>query len=248
MSLAHQSSRPRAGHHGATLRLAAGGHDLGGGQAQDGGHARENLGAGKPAAGVDQGHGWLGAKVLEPQGSLAHKVLQGWHVPPCSPTVAHFKNFSPTVAHKGLTVDLPSPGYVGAMPADGDRVRFGAAMRAAREARGLTQKAAGQLIGISQRWYSKIERGEYPALEHKAAILAALGMSLPDPQPAPVADVNSQILDEIREIRADIALLLRAAATAGDKDILNLLDRRDAPQATANTRPIAVSRGSRDGL
>ena len=56
------------------------------------------------------------------------------------------------------------------------------------------------------------------------------------------------LIEETREIRADIALLLRAAATAGDKDLLNLLDRRDAPQAQADSRPIAAPRGSRDGL
>lgn len=47
-------------------------------------------------------------------------------------------------------------------------------MRAAREALGMTQEQIADKLGISQRFYAKIEKGETPGLEYRQAITAIL--------------------------------------------------------------------------
>jgi transcriptional regulator with XRE-family HTH domain len=243
MSLAHQSSRPRAGHHGATLRLAAGGHDLRGGQLQDGGHPRKQGGAGEIPPGLNPADHRLDSDLGLRLGPLSAQLCEGrrWHVGLMTFLQPIAKPFYNLTSHAGLR-------HTGVMG-------IGARVAQAMERAGLQQEDVAARLGVSQTIVSRIINGKMPGTKHHARLAEILNVSREwiaagesEPPAAVAPDVASQILGELREIRADIALLLRAAATAGDKDLLNLLDRHDAPQAPANTRPITIPRGSRDGL
>lgn len=68
-------------------------------------------------------------------------------------------------------------------------------MRAAREALGLTQEQVAEKIGISQRFYAKIEKGETPGLEYRQAISSVLGMrdGAPAAVDVPTLEVEGQV-------------------------------------------------------
>lgn len=56
---------------------------------------------------------------------------------------------------------------------------LGAAIRAAREARGLTQEQVAAAMGVSHQWISEVERGKPNArLGAVLAIAQGLGLSL----------------------------------------------------------------------
>lgn len=235
MSLAHHSPRPLAGHQGAPLRLAAGGHNLGGGKVEDGGYAREEGGAGQRAAGLNAADHRLDPDLGLRLGPVAAQLCKGrrWHVGLMTFLQPIAKPFYNLPRHAELD-------HIAVMS-------IGARVAQAMARAGLQQEDLAARLGVSQTIVSRIITGKMPGKKHHKKIAEILGVSrewiaVGEPMPAGIpADTGAAILREIRALRDDIAILLRSAALAGDKDITELMDRRDAPQG--NTQQATETRG-----
>lgn len=66
-------------------------------------------------------------------------------------------------------------------------VEVGAFVRDARTRRGLTQAALGEAAGISEKWVSRVERGDAPnvSLAVLLSMCTALGLTLNLSEPSP---------------------------------------------------------------
>jgi transcriptional regulator with XRE-family HTH domain len=97
-------------------------------------------------------------------------------------------------------------------------------MRTLRESRELTQEAVADLVGISQKYLSELERGEKApswqtlvAIAHKGfdIKLAALLFGVDEDLGSEVKELNDVLAGRSREVRHDllraVELILRAA-------------------------------------
>ena len=96
----------------------------------------------------------------------AADVLEGDHLPTCLPNNLYGMNAADVLGASGPAAVTPKRrGRVPGIKAHG--------LKALREARRMTQKEVGALIGIGSNYYARLERGDVPLNTGHADVLAA---------------------------------------------------------------------------
>jgi len=103
--------------------------------------------------------------------------------------------------------------------------RLGARMRVLREGRNLTQEQVADLVGISQKYLSELERGEKApswqtlvAIAHKGfdIKLAALLFGVDEDVGADITDIGEVLAGRPKEVRYDVLRAVDLILRAGD--------------------------------
>lgn len=155
------------------------------------------------------------------------------------------------------------------------RVQNGDIIRAAREFLGLTQTQVAEMIGISQRFYAKIEAGKTPGLEYQQKIREMLNIQGEQKaaetgrQFDEVADLHARkeagepmaaLLWEMKKITGKLDELTRAVETLKDGKLPSVAtptvhdrldrvrhpDEHQRPQAPTYPPPNPIPGGSRN--
>lgn len=116
------------------------------------------------------------------------------------------------------------------MPSHALATTIGAATRAARKARGLTQEDVAEQLGVSTEFYARVERGaSLPSVPTLASMAATLGVSADRMLGA--ADPRSTATNATRDdVRPEVRRLVRRMAKASPRllrAIAVILDEAD---------------------